>query len=158
MTDQRIVACTGPVDIQDVYDRSLKIVSDTLGSLKRPDLLRSGGAYGIDSVFAVYARRILPEVPLELVLPDALHNEGLVRELQRDPFVTVRVIHCPTNWSNGQKYMARNDALVEGIAELCAFPYTDHEPINPRAGGGTWATVRRARRQNAKITINALRP
>jgi hypothetical protein len=76
-----VYAATGPTShFNQVTTTSL--VSVVLAKLpydeiSRPTRFRSGGAHGIDSIFAQEARRLWPDVPLEFVL-------ARKRELQQD--------------------------------------------------------------------------
>lgn len=150
-----VYAATGPSDgFDDVSTRMIVRVAlaglpfDAAGhgaDERRPTLFRSGGAGGIDSIFAVEARRLWPDVPLEFVVPaDAPYNRHLVRLMaETDPLVTVTYIEAPEGASLSERYMRRNDALVAKPTDrLLAFPPSRTEELR----SGTWATVRRARK------------
>ncbi len=49
-------------------------------------------------------------------------------------------------------YLKRNREIVEETVELIAAPKEDEEPAQKR-GGGTWATIRCARRLGRPVTI-----
>jgi hypothetical protein len=150
-----IYAATGPTDgfnlasAFTIVRRALEeLPFDAAGltaGAQRPTLFRSGGAVGVDSIFAIEARKIWPAVPLEFVVPAAApYNRVLVRRMvETDQLVTVTHIEAPEGASSSEKYMLRNDALVAKPTErLLAFPLTRIEEQR----SGTWATVRRARK------------
>jgi hypothetical protein len=155
-----VYAATGPTShLNRVTTTSL--VSVVLAKLpydeiSRPTRFRSGGAHGIDSIFAQEARRLWPDVPLEFVLPvNASYNKTLVDHMvKNDPLVTQMFVPAPDPDSTvSERYLARDSALVAPPTDtLLAFPYT----LIEQRRSGTWATVRRARRREINILFYPL--
>ena len=49
-------------------------------------------------------------------------------------------------------YLERNDDIIDLVDEMIALPKEMKEPKTKR-GGGTWATIRHARKKGRKLTI-----
>jgi hypothetical protein len=157
-----VYAATGPSSSLPT-ERARQIVRATLAGLqydangfivegRLPTLFRSGGAFGIDTMFALTARELWPEVHLQFVVPRyAPYNRVLVRHLvETDELVTVLSVPPTSEKSSlSDQYMARNEVLVAPPTDqLLAFPPTRIEELR----SGTWATVRRARKQLVHVS------
>lgn len=124
------------------------IISDAIGSLQvLPTEFITGAAWGADTL-ACQAGLAYWGVQCKhrIVVPDAPHNEALVKSVAKLKAVTVEYM------PKGTDYMARNDRLVELCQLLLAFPSTASEVQR----SGTWATVRRARKRDIRVDIRPL--
>lgn len=139
-----IYSFTGPH--RDLSPRERELIDSIVGSLRDPTGLRFGGALGVDTAAAVAAADHWYAVPRVIIAPAAPWS-GVVPP-------GTRVLTAAPGRDDGDAYMKRNTALVAAPCEvLIAFPETGAEPRNPRAGGGTWATVRRARKRGLPIYV-----
>lgn len=139
-----IYAFTGPH--RDLSPREDQLINAIVGSLRGPTGLRFGGAHGVDTAAARAAYAHWPDVDRVIIQPRAPWSEEV-------PPGT-RLEWAAAGRNAGDAYMRRNTRLVGTPTDvLIAFPETAAEPGNPRAGGGTWATVRRARRRSLPIYV-----
>lgn len=155
------VGITGPSELTLNEER---FVADTMYDFlmdTEPAVIEfwSGCAFGVDSIGIAAALRARVPV-LGLTIPTgAWHNENLVRELrdrkrEYGDYEYELQIKATKEYPNiNDAYMPRNDLTVASIEVLVAFPPNSREPAKPRGGrgAGTWATVRRARKQHRDI-------
>ena len=110
----------------------------------------TGGAPGGDTYILGLARALYPDAYFRLVLPKEPGNVALVRAFEQA--LANGSVRGEIVWT-GKPPLDRNDDILDGGDVLEAFPRQDTEPANPRVGGGTWATVRRARKRAMPIAI-----
>ncbi len=69
-------------------------------------------------------------------------------------FMKATLLHEPLSYCTREPlpYLERNREIVEETVELIAAPKENAEPAQKR-GGGTWATIRCARRLGRPVTI-----
>jgi len=117
-----------------------------------PAVITSGCALGIDTMWIVLAKERWPDARILLVIPQAFHNEALVKEFKRLYGREVEIVYAREAPSAPQAYMLRNDLLAEMNDVLIAHPTTSDEKMR----SGTWATVRRFRKLKKPIYIEPL--
>jgi hypothetical protein len=125
------------------------IVAAALGTLFAPAAFRTGAAPGVDTVAARIALAAHPTAAHIVVRPAAPHNGAIVRAVAA---AGGTVLDAPEGRTTGASYLLRNDLLLVGATVLFAFPPTATEVLRGR-GGGTWSTVRRARKAGLPIHV-----
>lgn len=110
----------------------------------------TGGALGGDTYIAGLARVLWPNALHRLVLPAGYGNEAMVTGFERglaEGRFRGEIVRT------GLPPLKRNHVILDHADHLLAFPRQVTEPANPRVGGGTWATVRYARKRGLPLTI-----
>jgi hypothetical protein len=117
-----------------------------------PAWIVSGCALGIDTMWIVLAKERWTRARILLIVPQAYHNEALVKEFRRLYPRELDVLNAPGAPSAAQAYMARNDMLANIANVVAAHPAESVEKVR----SGTWATIRRFRKLNKPIYIEPL--
>lgn len=113
------------------------MVRGVIEGLENVTRFNTGGAFGIDSFTANYAARYHPGAEHFLYFPlGKWFNTDLLDRTHWKDKIAI---------SGG--YMKRNDVLVAACDILLAFPRTKSEELR----SGTWATVRRARKEGKPV-------
>jgi hypothetical protein len=134
-----------PAQAQYVRRNVKRNVIGSNGGHKLNNKLVSGMAYGIDTEAVMAVWGMLPMRHLICTVPGTcLHNQVLVERAYQ---AGAEIVLVPNEHTVGETYMARNDATVDRIDVLLAFPRTLKEVMR----SGTWATVRRARKAGVKV-------
>jgi predicted Rossmann-fold nucleotide-binding protein len=130
------LAVSGPVSISPAQVAGVRSV--LARQFDEDDRLVTGGAYGVDTVAAVWAKG--EGLYVHLIVPKDLvwHRE-------------LRAIVDEVTEVDGS-YMERNEAVAEACDALLAFPYTKREHLR----SGTWATVRRVQGRAKPVKVVAL--
>lgn len=132
------VAVSGPA--RKLTEEEFGIVRAEIAKLPPGTHLFSGGAHGVDTAAAFFALEL--GLPVVLVVPaDLFHNYRLAQNTELADVIEVE-----------GSYMDRNDRLAEEADELIAFPRSPNETVR----SGTWATVRRFRKQEKPVKIVSL--
>lgn len=135
---------TGVVDPPD-EEFAKYLVYKTLIDLPAVDEFTTGGAYGIDTIAAKEAMKVHPNALHRLCVPAAPFNRSISGSFSIIEYV-------PAGKSVSDTYMARNDRIVAYSDVLLAWPLTAVEELR----SGTWATIRRARKQGKEVRIYPL--
>jgi hypothetical protein len=106
-------------------------------------------AAALGTLFAPVALAAHPTAAHIVVRPAAPHNGAIVRAVAA---AGGTVLDAPEGRTTGASYLLRNDLLLVGASVLFAFPPTATEVLRGR-GGGTWSTVRRARKAGLPIHV-----
>lgn len=118
----------------------------------RPHIINSrnnhfitGAAKGVDTLAAYLCYAWKREATHTVVVPNGRHNIEIVQfALAMD----LDVLQMP----EGTDHLDRNTEMVRLAEILVAFPPTQNEELRGK-GGGTWSTIRRARKKGIPIYI-----
>ncbi len=138
-----VYAFTGP---EKPPEGAREIIRSTIADLREPCGFRFGGANGVDTECAWACHDIQFYLPRTLVKPAARWSNVVPPGTEVEDAMPGK--------HPADSYMIRNTQMVGPPCTcLVAFPLKAAEPRNFRAGGGTWATVRRARKRGLPIYI-----
>jgi hypothetical protein len=116
-----------------------------------PDEVRTGCAYGVDTIAANVQWFEFPHARHKFYVPAAGYNERLVEWFE--PHGNTEIIRCPSRESQTNAYRRRNEMMVHGATELIAFI---HQPKFYRSG--EWMTINIAKKANVFVYSFVLPP
>jgi hypothetical protein len=112
------------------------------------DQIITGAAVGVDTLCHYLAYAWKREAQHTIVVPNGTYNIEIVHfALAMD----LDVFFMP----EGTDHLDRNTKMIQMADRLVAFPPTADE-VNRGQGGGTWSTIRRARKKGIPIFIYPL--
>ena len=145
-----VVAVTGSRGFRrGEEDDARSVIRTRLEALSGVTELRTGAAWGVDTVACEVGLNVYRKALHVLYVPAAPHNTNLQPMLENAPGRRARIIEMPKANTPGAAYKARNVAMVTGAELLVAFPSTGLEQIR----SGTWMTVRIARVNDIPIAV-----
>ena len=110
--DKGVYAFTGPSRLS--RDQSIFVIEDLL-TLPEPRIVRTGAAPGLDTEVAKHAIDYWPHALHELYVPDADHNEDIVKFFLGLPKKTkTRIVWMRPGASPASAYRQRNEAMING--------------------------------------------
>jgi hypothetical protein len=134
--------------VSEIEESEYKYIAKCL----RPHIINSrnkhfitGAATGVDTLAAYLCYAWRREATHTVVVPNGRHNTEIVQfALAMD----LDVLQMP----EGTDHLDRNTEMIKLAEILVAFPPTENEQLRGK-GGGTWSTIRRARKKGIPIYI-----
>lgn len=142
-----IVAFTGPSHLTDIQERHVQM---RMSIMEAPTVVRTGAAMGADTVAALQAVSLWPQIDHVVFVPHAPHNPHILPILHGKARA-FKAYACPEGSSPALSYRKRNELMVTDCDLLVAFLTS---PTFYRSG--EWMTVNIAKKLGVDISYYIL--